>query len=131
MGATLTSQHMVINQLHQRAHRFGQAAASAMYQADIAMERMRFQVDRAHTGVPCLQGCRFRNQGYADAVGDQFDDRIQFIELADFAQRDMGLAQEPVDLTATKRRSIVTNEWMSRNQLGPVIPGMSAGTIRR
>ncbi|MNI61239.1 hypothetical protein D3C73_1165000 [compost metagenome] len=53
-----------------------------MYEAYISVEGALFQVYSAYLCWPSLMCRCFWDQCYADPIGDQFDDRIQLIELA-------------------------------------------------
>ena len=74
-----------------------------MDEADIAMEGVLPQIQRAHPGGPVLIGRRLRHQRYTDAIFDQLDNGLQFIQLAHFTQSEMHLPQETIDLPAAER----------------------------
>ena len=85
-GATL---HSVIadldlrtDQLGQHPYRFGEGLARSVHQPDITVERVLTEVEHPDAGRPGKAGRRLRHQRHADTVFDQFDNCLQFIQLA-------------------------------------------------
>ena len=56
----------------------------SMDQPDITVEGVLSEVEGTYTLRPFAVGRGLRHQGHSDAVSNQLDDGLQFIELADF-----------------------------------------------
>ena len=67
----------------------------------------------------------------ADGVGDERDDGVQLVYLANLLHGETCSPQEAIDLAAAEGRVVVTHERLAGEQLGPTSPRMFRGTNRR
>ena len=95
--------NLLNDKLGQYPYRLGKTLPRPMDEADITMEGVLPQVQRTHPGRPILMGRRLRHQRNTDAIFDQLDNGLQFVQLAHFTQGEMHLPQETIDLPAAER----------------------------
>jgi len=71
-----------------------------MHEADVAMEGVGPEVDRAYRRGPAAMRGGLRHQRDAHAIGHEPHDRIEFVQLADLLHVQVCGAQEAIDLPA-------------------------------
>lgn len=83
--------YLVTDKLRQYSHRFGETLARSVDEPDITMKGVRSEFQRSNAGWPFLIGRCLRHQRNAHTVFDQFDDRLELIQLAHLVQGEMHL----------------------------------------